>query len=803
MKTPRRILIVEDERLVAEDLAESLATEHFEVSAIVSSAERALEYLSRERPDLIMMDIRLEGTMDGIEAAECVRKQFNLPVVFLTAHADEATLQRAMISEPFGYLLKPFSRKELRTTIQMAIQKHEMEGRIRASEERHRFLLETMNDGFFMVDQDHTIVFANARFAEMSGFDRSHLIDRRLHDLFPPESITEYLEQFASATPDNAYCFESALRTACGGLVPTMVSVRFTYDAQDQCTGSFAVITDVTALKKKEEELRLARNQLEVRVAERTAELLNKNEQLRQEIQERKTAEKALRESEERFRLLAEQNVLAVAIIQDGRLTYTNRAVEELTGYAALELMQWDGGDLAKLVHAEDLPLVEQVIQPRTQQPVRSTTQTSVRIVTRSGERRWTDLYTRVIRYQSKPAILVTFVDRTDQKRAQELTVERERLTAIADLASGVAHNFNNLLQIVIGGTQMALMDIESGEIETATDGLEQILESTLFGAETVRNLQTFANVRAEAEDAESSVFDLACVVDQVVEMTKPWWKTAPVRRGTPVAVHLELDEGCLVHGRRNQFFEMMVNLVKNAAEALPSGGDIWISTRVRNGQVIVAVEDNGIGIPRDHLGKVFEPFWGNKGLHGTGMGLAISYGIVKAHGGTIHLESQIDEGTSFTVYIPLAHDPAEHPENHENHFTAPALTILVVDDIPAVLSTMRRTLERLGQHVVTADSGIEALAAFRNHQVDLVICDLGMPGMDGWEVGRSIKEHCLEKGVRRPPFVMLTGWGGQVMEQDRMGHNGVDMVIEKPLDLAKLRLTLEQFRPASSPSAR
>ncbi|MBM4329219.1 MAG: response regulator [Deltaproteobacteria bacterium] len=229
----------------------------------------------------------------------------------------------------------------------------------------------------------------------------------------------------------------------------------------------------------------------------------------------------------------------------------------------------------------------------------------------------------------------------------------------------------------------------------------------------------------------------------------------------------------------------MALNLVKNAAEALPQGGHIQINTFVERDRVILKVHDRGVGISKADLSKVFEPFWSTKGFDiGAGMGLAVSHGIISRHGGEISVESVEGQGSTFTVKLPHAQGPsAESAPASEARQIVP-LSILIIDDTPEVLEVLQGFLTMIGHRVFTAGSGAEGLRIFAEHHIDLTLCDLIMPDMNGWEVGKIKKRNCRDKGILRTPFVLLTGWSGQGIPQENLVASAVDGVIEKPVDV-------------------
>ena len=224
-----------------------------------------------------------------------------------------------------------------------------------------------------------------------------------------------------------------------------------------------------------------------------------------------------------------------------------------------------------------------------------------------------------------------------------------------------------------------------------------------------------------------------------------------------------------------------MVNLVKNAVEALPKGGEIQISTYVDKGCVHLCVEDNGVGIAEGNLEKVFEPFWSTKGVDGIGMGLASSYGIIRRHEGEIFQERTPDQRTVFTVRLPLEKRETEgKPQIQEEHDQL-ACRVLIIDDSEDSVWALRNGLTRCGQEVLEALSGHEGIEIFKNEKVDVIICDLGMPGLSGWDVAKAVKEISLQRGIPKPPFILLTGWAGLLQEKTKLLECGVDRVVEKP----------------------
>jgi signal transduction histidine kinase len=375
-----------------------------------------------------------------------------------------------------------------------------------------------------------------------------------------------------------------------------------------------------------------------------------------------------------------------------------------------------------------------------------------------------------------------------ERHKAEEMLIQTERLRAVGEMAAGVAHNFNNLLQMVMAATQSALRYGESGNVSEIMGHLHQILRSSEHGSETVKRLQGFARLSSDVCHDKGTVFDLRLLAEQAIEMTKPWWKNDPERKGVDVRLTEDLQERCYVKGHESQIFEVLVNLIKNSAEAVSCGGEIHVRCAAYETEVALEVRDTGVGISEKDLGRLFTPFFTTKSETGTGLGLATSRSIVDNHGGRMTVHSTEGLGSTFSVFLPLSPQSAGNRKRFggEQKSDTP-LTILVVDDMEATVTTLKAGLESFSHRVLTALSGEQAFEIFLHNRVDLVICDLAMPGMNGWQVGKRVKEFCKQKGLPKPPFIIFTAWANQSEEDEKIMESGVDTVIEKPVDFPRL----------------
>jgi signal transduction histidine kinase/ActR/RegA family two-component response regulator len=388
-----------------------------------------------------------------------------------------------------------------------------------------------------------------------------------------------------------------------------------------------------------------------------------------------------------------------------------------------------------------------------------------------------------------------------DRKKAEDLWLQSERLKVIGELASGTAHNFNNTLQIVASGAQVALLNIESGNYAKAKEALGQIIQSAGFGAETVRRLQSFTSIRDDQRTVIHEVFDVCDVIRPAVELTKAWWKTLPEKQGISVDLQLLLRDKCPISGKRDEIFEVVVNLIKNAAEALPHGGLINVKCWTEDDKIILQVRDTGKGISRDMLNRLFIPFSTTKVTAGAGLGLATAQAIIRSHGGDISVETVEGKGSIFTVTLPKAEELPKELATASTQIEERPLKILVIDDVEEVVNLLAEGLSLFNHTVHKALSGQEGLEIFMREVIDVVICDLGMPDMTGWDVSNKVMKLCRDKGVPKTPFALLTGWGDQIRETEKMRSVGVDRIVTKPVDISQTMDVINQLIKAREKS--
>jgi signal transduction histidine kinase/CheY-like chemotaxis protein len=371
-----------------------------------------------------------------------------------------------------------------------------------------------------------------------------------------------------------------------------------------------------------------------------------------------------------------------------------------------------------------------------------------------------------------------------EQERIREQFSQMEKLSALGELASGVAHDFNNTLAGILGRAQLLQ---RTNDAEKIKRGLDIIIKTAEDGAKTVKRIQDFARQRRDHN------FELVSV-DQILmdasEITRPRWKTCAEASNIHITLDLQIGSNAMVMGDDSELREVLVNMVFNAIDAMPEGGTLSLITRAVNESVIIKIVDTGVGMYPEVRSRIFDPFFTTKGKAGLGLGLAVSFGIIRRHGGNVEVESQYGHGTEFRITLPLAKIVEKSVKQVET--VAPALPkttqstclpplersplrFLVVDDEDFVRELLREIIE--GEHcdVCVAETGSEALSLFKQTEFDGVFTDIGMPGMSGWELAREIRQI-----NKRIPIAVVTGWGEAVGSNEQKAA-GVDWVIAKP----------------------
>ena len=393
-------------------------------------------------------------------------------------------------------------------------------------------------------------------------------------------------------------------------------------------------------------------------------------------------------------------------------------------------------------------------------------------------------------------------------RRTQATVLQQERLKALGQMASGIAHDINNALSPVVGFADI----LTKSGYGLNPDGKKYLKYIQMAGediAHIVTRLREFYRAREENESLQH--LDLNALIEQVVDMTRPRWRDIPQSKGITIEVRTDLAPDVpKLAGIESEIREAFTNLVLNAVDAIPDGGKITVRTRVlrhENGgkhprQVWVEVSDTGTGMDEETRRRCLEPFFSTKGKRGTGLGLAMVYGVMERHEGNIEIQSEPGKGTTFCLVFPVRTKLCQDNEEEKNGVAVEPLQILCIDDEPLLRELIKEILERDGHEVEVSDSGQSGLDEFRiarerGRPFDVVITDLGMPYLDGRQVAKALKRESPTT-----PVIMLTGWGA-FMKEDGNTPEQVDGVISKPPRSRELREALSRFHPLRGNSRR
>ena len=368
-----------------------------------------------------------------------------------------------------------------------------------------------------------------------------------------------------------------------------------------------------------------------------------------------------------------------------------------------------------------------------------------------------------------------------EQERIREQFSQIEKLSAIGELASGVAHDFNNTLATILARAQLLSHQTADPKIKR---GLEIIITSAKDGANTVKRIQDFARQRRDHDFAPVAIDQ---VLFDVSEITRPRWKDSAQAANIHINLELQNHSNALIMGDASELREILVNMVFNAVEAMPEGGELKLSAEQVGDSVEICVSDTGVGMSPEVRSRIFDPFFTTKGTAGMGLGLAVGYGIIRRHEGTIDVTSELGRGTTFRIKLPIAKEVAE--PQPENDFSAPVIALpidskrrfLVVDDEDYVRELLCEILESENCEVAAASGGLEALELFDAGKFDAVFTDVGMPGMSGWEFARAIRERNSQI-----PIAVITGWGEAVGSSEQ-AEAQVNWVVTKPFDMNRI----------------
>lgn len=506
------------------------------------------------------------------------------------------------------------------------------------------------------------------------------------------------------------------------------------------------------------------------------------------DITEEKKAEAALRESEEKYRMLVENASDAIFIIQDGEIKFANSETGLIGSRLSIAL---DREPFLKFIHPDDREIVDSRLRTAGKEPGPLHT-FSFRLLNASSEIMWAELNAAKISWEGKPAMLHFLKDITHHKKMEEEFYKAQRMEALGTLAGGIAHNFNNLLQVIQGNVSFVLM--EKDHSHPYHDEMKSISQSVENGANLTRQLLGFARA-GQYLVKPSNIND---IIDKTAQMFARMCKGVKIHKYFQKNIWtVEVDHG--------QVELVLLNLFINARQAMQECGDLYLATEnllltpseveayeaMPGPYVRVSITDTGMGMDESVRVKIFEPFFSTKDEgEGTGLGLASAYGIIRRHGGFINVHSEKGRGTTFSIFFAASEKEFISAKPQDEVWESGFETILLVDDEDMVIKIGELMLKEMGYKVIIARGGRMAIEKFQRHyeKIDMVILDIIMPDMDGKSVYERLKR--IHPDIR----ILLSSGYGIDGTAALLLESGCDGFIPKPFNMGQLSKKIREI---------
>jgi len=706
---------------------------------------------SRELPDLIISDVAMPGS-DGIELCKLIRAHPSLrltPVLLVSAvRVDSASAIEGLQAGADDYLEAPYDSMRLVAKVARLIERKRAEEALKESEDRYRDLVENSQDLICTHDLNGLILSANRATIKLLGFDPDEYIGKKnIRDILAPEVRDQFDDYLDTIKREGA---------ASGLMVVQTIS------------GERRIWEYHNTLRTEGVPSPVVRG-------------------VAHDVTERKRAEAALCESERRYRELFENaNDIIYTIDLAGNFTSINRAGERIIGYSREEILKMN---LSQLVKPGQFEVFQQTLERKLAGEELTTYE--LEIIARDGHKVALEVSTRLIYQEGKPVgVQGIGRDVTERKNLEAQLRQAQRMESIGTLAGGVAHDFNNILTGIIGFSELAMLNLLPPS--PIYRNLQEIKQLGERAARLTRQLLAFARKQVLARrptNLNDLISDLAKFLRRVI--------------GEHIELGLVLaDDLAVVHADGSQIEQVLMNLCVNARDAMPQGGKLLIKTQnvtldesycqihpdVKPGKyVLISVSDTGTGMDSATRERIFEPFFTTKGPgQGTGLGLAMVYGIIKQHDGSICVSSEPGRGATFDIYIPAISEQEEIHEERADYALADGNeTILVAEDEASVRNLIVTILQNWGYKVLTASNGEEAVKVFDEEQgkIDLVLSDAVMPKLGGRELYEILRKRNPEL-----KFLFISGYSIDAMSERFILSEGLELLHKpfNPLDLAR-----------------
>lgn len=767
-----KILIVEDEQLMALDLKEKLEEMEFIVTGITVTGEQTIEQVRLTQPDLVLMDIVIEGNIDGIETADRVRRMFNIPVIYLTAFTDSETMNRAKASEPFAYLVKPYNEWELKFLIEIATYKNQLEKSLSESEKSYRNLAENLPAIVYRTYIRRTaaqggkqVEFFNELLRELTGYNDDELQFTdvcALASLIIPEDRQKVIAALEKAIEETR-SFEVDYRASHkdGTIKYFHERGKVVLDKEGNPYFIEGVIFDISGRKRTEAALQKERDRAQ--------------------------------------RYLDIAGVMMVAISSKHEVELINREGCEILGYGEAEIIGKNWFD--NFIPKKDIDTVKEVFDRLLSGEVGLYKYFENPVLCKHGEEKIIAWYNTIL-YDEHGQISGTLSsgqEITVRKKMEAEMQKTERLESLGLLAGGIAHDFNNILAAILVNISLAKMHSEDNQ-----KALERLAEAE----KAINRAQNLTQQLLTFSKGGAPIKSLSAIQDILKDTAEFALSGSNARAKFTVQDnlnHVAIDRG--------QISQVIQNLIINAEQAMPDGGVIRISAEnvtlaedtkppLKQGKYVkITVKDSGIGIPPEHLHKIFDPFFSTK-QKGSGLGLSTAYSIIRNHNGSIAVESELGKGSVFSVYLPAAENEVVKKTKTKQKIVPGRGKILLMDDEEMILEATGQLLHNIGYSVDKARNGNEAVKLYEAAQKSgqpyaAAILDLVVPGgMGGKETVRLLRQ--IDPQVKA---IVSSGYSTDSIMAD-FSEYGFAAAVSKPYKPEELSAVLQRVIGAAASGA-
>ncbi|WP_096607914.1 response regulator [Calothrix sp. NIES-2100] len=715
------------------------------------TGKQALLICQQQLPDVIVIDYLLPD-MDGLEFISDLKIELdltNLPVIVLTDHGNEQIALQAMKSGAAEYLIKKNTTAVgFRLAIQKVLEKTRLIKQLEKSEKLYRNLLESQTDLIVRIDMNGRLTFANAVAAETFGFKPDEFLGHPLFQFVHPDDLADVMANMQALT---------------------LPPYRLTTKEQRAFT--------VNGIRWFQWEVAAIRNQ-ENQVIELQA--------VGRDVTERKQAEQKIH-----------QQAALIDISPDAifvrnlnyQILFWSQGAERLYGWTAAEIL---GKECHEFLYEQISPQIEEAFRTVLEQgewcgDLQKITKSRQELIVSS---RWTLMYSEAGQPES---ILTVDTDITERKRLEQQFYRTQRLESLGILASGIAHDLNNILSPVLTVSQLLLYKLPN--LDDKNRQLLNILaDNSKRGGELVKQITSFAR-GSEGKQVLLQIKHLLQEIEQIICSTFP--------KSIEVCIDISTPNLFTVLADPNQIHQVLMNLCVNAYDAMPNGGILSISAanffvdenyarmnlEAKVGPyVAIAVSDTGCGIPENLLERIFEPFFTTKELSkGTGLGLSTVMGIVKNHGGFMQVNSEVEKGSKFCVYLPAIKQCSTQEADDCNLPRGNGELVMIVDDEASIQEVTKTLLAEYNYKTITAINGVEAISLYTKHknEISLVLMDVQMPSIDGLMATRIIQH--INPSVK---IIAISGFTSNRKLLEVHGI-GVQAFLVKPYTLNQLLQTI------------